>query len=200
MFDSTPTGGAYMARLRMRRSEVRDGLPAVCIKCGADADFWVRRQFAWHPPWVIALILVGVLVWVVVALVLTKRMTVDAPLCYRHKRHWAWRSAFIWCGLAAVVALGVGSAALVASADDPRGIAYTAGAVGAGLAAFGGFGWLIAAAMIQHAAIGPAEITDKSITLVRLSDEFVDAFYDEQDRLDAEYRADRAGPVRDDRD
>ncbi len=196
-----------MARLRMRRYEVRDGLPAVCMKCGADADFWFRKRFAWHPPWVAALLLTmcvmplpGLVGWLVASIALTKRMTVDAPLCHRHRRYWAWRTAAIWSGLGAFVALGVASVALLASADDPGGVAYTVGAVGAGLAVFGGFAWLVAALLIQNSGMRPVEITDASITFIHLAPAFVDAFYDEQDRLDAEYRARRAGRDRDDRD
>src|SRR5262245_26714718 len=99
-----------MARVRLHRGEVRQGgLPPVCMRCGADAELERKRQFSWNPSWVYLLILLGLLPFVIVALVLTKRMTVHAPLCRDHKNHWLTRNLIIYLGLLPVALLGFGA-------------------------------------------------------------------------------------------
>jgi hypothetical protein len=60
-------------------------LPAVCVKCGAPADGKpVEKTFYWHPPWVYVLIFLGLLIYVIVALVMRKQMRVRVPFCRQH--------------------------------------------------------------------------------------------------------------------
>ena len=76
-----------MATVRLYRDETEDfDLPAVCMKCGAPATTWKSKTFSWHPPWVYVLILIGLLPFAIVAMVLTKRRTILAPLCARTAR------------------------------------------------------------------------------------------------------------------
>src|SRR5262249_9663675 len=72
--------GPGMATVRLERDEVdNDSLPDVCMVCGAEATLRKRKSFSWHPPWVILLILISLWPYIIVALILTKRMTVRAP-------------------------------------------------------------------------------------------------------------------------
>lgn len=75
-----------MAKVRLRRYEIEEyDLPPVRAKCGARAVARPEKTFSWHPGWVTVLILVGLMPYVLVALILTKRMTVPLPLCQRHR-------------------------------------------------------------------------------------------------------------------
>jgi hypothetical protein len=60
-------------------------LPPRCVKCGALADGKpVSKTFSWHHPALYLLILVGLLVYVIVALVVRKQMKLQVPICSRH--------------------------------------------------------------------------------------------------------------------
>ena len=111
-----------MAVIRLDRFEAEEGdLPAVCMKCGAPAVLEKLKQFSWNPPWVILLILIGLLPYVIVALVLTKRMRVRVPLCNEHKNHFAWRAWFIYGGFAGLFLLGIVVFAVMTSLDNGPG-------------------------------------------------------------------------------
>jgi hypothetical protein len=175
-----------MARVRLSRREAMDGdLPPVCMRCGAPSDLVKSKTFSWNPSWVWVLILCGLLPFLIVALVLTKRMRVRAPLCQAHAGHWAWRSWFIMGGLVVVVILGIAAGVAVAELDRQPRLRNVGGYLCVGVAVFALI-WLVAAAIIQANAIGPAEITDRDITLVRVAPEFADALRRERRRYDEE--------------
>ncbi|HKI30909.1 MAG TPA: hypothetical protein VKA46_03515 [Gemmataceae bacterium] len=168
-----------MAKLRLGRYEVEEyALPRVCARCGAKAVASPQKTFSWHPPWVIVFIFLGLLIYVVLALVLTKRMTVPLPLCERHRNYWRNRAIFIYGGLIAVVLLGIGGV-VAASILDEGG---KNNAIGAVCFIVGGVFvlWLFPAAILSATGIRPNEITDRSITLVGLSEDFVDAVREER--------------------
>src|SRR5436190_273739 len=98
-----------MPSLSLSRFEATEGrLPRRCMQCGAEAVTERKKNFSWHPQWVIILLLVNLIIYVVVAMVLTKRMSIRAPFCDKHQNHWRWRAWFIWLGLALVCVLGIG--------------------------------------------------------------------------------------------
>jgi hypothetical protein len=70
-------------------------LPDVCLRCGAPATLHKSKTFSWHPPWVYVLLIAGLLPFAIVAIVLTKRRRVEAPLCEQHKHHWLIRQLLI---------------------------------------------------------------------------------------------------------
>src|SRR5258708_4549686 len=82
-----------------------DALPDTCMCCGAPAAVRKERTFAWQPPWIVVLVLAGLLPYIIVSLILTRRKRVAVPLCERHQGHWAWR---LWTGL-----IGFGVVALL---------------------------------------------------------------------------------------
>ena len=186
-----------MATVWLDESEcTRDGnLPPVCMKCGADAHQTVRKTFSWCPGWVLVLILAGVLIWLIVAMILTKRMTVYAPLCEEHKGMFMKRA--LLTALLIVLSLGalaVGIAAPIAL-EGPAGRAPD----WAGFTILGGavmmLVLLIAAAIVSKGGIGPNEITDRDIQLKGVHEDFVAALKDqrraerdERDRRRAERR------------
>jgi hypothetical protein len=166
-----------MATLRLTRYEVKeDDLPEVCAKCGEPSVTAPAKKFSWHPSWVLVLILVHLLIYVIVALVLTKRMTVHLPFCERHRRYWFNRSLFIYGGLFGLLCLaGVG----IVVAVSLEGQADNALFVCVGIALLF-LVWLIAAAIVQSMSIRPTEITDDDITLTGLSRDFTDAVKDDR--------------------
>jgi hypothetical protein len=170
-----------MAKIRLRRWEVEEyELPPVCARCGERAVVQPDKTFSWHPSWVLVLLFVGGLpIYVIVALILTKRMTVPLPFCQRHRNYWRNRAIFVYGGLLGMFLLtAVGITASLAL--DPKGQGAMLGTVCIG--AFLIFlVWLVAAAIMQTNGIRANEITDRFIVLVGLSRDFVDAVYDDRD-------------------
>jgi hypothetical protein len=179
-----------MATLRLGRYEVKEfELPRLCARCGQEAVVAPEKRFSWHPPWCVAFILlgcIGLAIYMILAIVLTKRMTVPLPLCERHRNYWQNRQIVIFGGLLAVVLLSVLGFFVAAMfdtgfLDDDSLLVAVLVAVGLFLA------WLLTAAIMGSSGMRAKEISDLSITLVGLSEDFV-----------SEVRQDRRG--RDDED
>lgn len=51
-------------------------LPPICVKSGQPATQWLRRKLIWHPPWIALTVLIAIPVYIVIALILTKRATI----------------------------------------------------------------------------------------------------------------------------
>jgi hypothetical protein len=175
-----------MATVRLGRYEMKNRLlPPVCLKCGAEAVVERRKKFSWHPPWVAALLLLGLLPYVVVAIVLTKRMAVTVPFCEEHKGHWSRRTWFIWGGFSLFFILGVGAFILaMTQAARPQDRDQMVGWI-CGATIIAGVIWLIVAGIVQATGIRPTEITDKTITLTHVSPDFVAALKEERLRYAA---------------
>jgi hypothetical protein len=182
-----------MAKVELSRDDAEDGrLPEVCMKCGAQSWKQKSRTFSWYPPWVGVLILGGILPFVIVAAVLTKRMTVRVPLCDEHQNHWSWRGWFIGVGAILMLMLGLGCFAVLVATDQPQqrgggGANPLAGVLCAG----GGVAFLIfiiTAAIIQQLAIRPTEITNEAITLTNVAPEFSEAVEEAYDRYERDRR------------
>lgn len=163
-----------MARVRISSFEAaRRDLPMVCMQCGAGATARRPKRFAWNPSWAYILLLLGLLPFILAALLTTKRMTLDAPLCREHENHWSWRARFIWVGF--LLFAVVGAVALTVYTDRDRDMGDALGGLLCAGPIIVGLAWLIAAAVVQHSSIRPEEITDHDIMLVKVSPEFVEA-------------------------
>ena len=55
-------------------------LPSRCIKSNQPATGWLKRNLAWHHPAVFLAILAGLLIYIILALILTKRATIHVGL------------------------------------------------------------------------------------------------------------------------
>ena len=171
-----------MATVKLYDDEVDEGqLPRVCMRCGAPADLQKRKTFSWCPGWVIVLILVGLLPWLIVTLVLTKRKTVYVPLCNDHKNHWFVRSMITLAGLAIVIGFFALTVYLIAEADgnansSPIGGLFCVGTLGLLLVL------IIFAAIMRSTSIRPSEITTNRITLTGVAKEFKEAILKQDDR------------------
>jgi hypothetical protein len=60
-------------------------LPERCIKCNEPTSYRLKRKLTWHHPWIFALLLLNVIVYVIVANVLAKRATIHIPLTDRFR-------------------------------------------------------------------------------------------------------------------
>lgn len=171
-----------MARVRLEDYEVEeDLLPQVCMKCGAEAATTKRKTFSWYPPWIIAIIIVAPLPGLIVAMVLTKRMTVRVPICDQHKNHWTWRHWFAGLTVLGLGAMGVAGLIVLLQFDrrmPSRNLASWA-CIGTGVALVV---WVVVIAVVYNTAIRPTEITNRDITLTDVSPDFVAALEDELDQ------------------
>jgi hypothetical protein len=160
-----------------------DELPDVCMRCGAPATTFKKKQFAWHPPWVVITILAGLLVYVILALVLTQRRTVAVPLCDRHRHHWLMRGLLIVFSLVGALVLGIGTlVAGSALAQGPNQDAF----IGIGVVVLLGglLAWIVLVAVAQHTAIRPTKIDHRETALANVSRDFVNAYQELLDRRD----------------
>jgi hypothetical protein len=79
-------------------------LPERCVKCNAPAPGpKFKKKLSWHHPAIYLLIVTGLLIYLIVAMVLRKSMTVELGLCEEHKEKHR-RDVFITWGL---ILLGV---------------------------------------------------------------------------------------------
>ena len=178
-----------MATARLGRYEVeRERLPSACMKCGAPATLYKNKNFAWFPPWTYVLLLAGVLPFVIVQLVLTKRMTVSAPLCEAHKHHWLVRTLIGAAGLVLLLGGFIGFVVLMAAVGDQLDEDAKGALVGAMCSGFGVLllVWLIVMVVLQNTAIRSTEITDNAITLTGVSPAFVEAVDAEREQWEEE--------------
>ena len=184
-----------MARIRLLVREADGELPMVCMRCGEPATVVKTKNMAWCPPWVPVLILAGVIVYIIVAIILTKRARLQAPLCDEHKGHWLYRQLIIWGTFLPLLVIGI--AAVVGISNAPNQVRNI-------LCPFFGIGGLVALiagvvllAVAQSTAIRPKEITDREILLEGVADEFVQAV-EEMDRDRRARRRVRRGRWEDD--
>jgi hypothetical protein len=181
-----------MARVRFSgRATRRGALPMVCMVCGDDADVRLRKRFSWHPPWVIVLIFTGLLPYVLVAFLLTKSKAVDVPMCSRHQHYWLFKFLIV-AGLFVVTLFAAFGLLALAVANDLGGwVCFTI--------IFFFVAWLVATFLVQQFALRPVEITDDSITLGNVHEDFVEEWeamrgertgrrYDDEEDDEDDYR------------
>jgi hypothetical protein len=174
-----------MASIRLGRYEAADGdLPEVCIVCGAPADGYKLKNFSWHPKWVYFFIVLGLLPLVIIALILTKRMSVRAPICRDHRYHWIWRSWAIGGSLVLLIVFFIAAMVIGSSLESRANGGDFFGIICGGFVALGLI-WLIAAVAVQSTAVRASEITDREITLTGVSHKFVEAVL-ERDEAEVE--------------
>jgi phage shock protein PspC (stress-responsive transcriptional regulator) len=76
-------------------------LPDICLMSNQPATRRLKRNLQWHHPLIAITILAGLLVYVILALILTKRATIHIPLTEEWYERRKRRMIFSWCaGLA----------------------------------------------------------------------------------------------------
>jgi hypothetical protein len=168
-----------MASIQLSRYEAEEGeLPNVCMCCGTVATERKRRVFISHPLWVYLLLPMGYLPYVVVAAVLTQRTRCYTLFCSRHKNYWRNRTLLIWGALPVILALIIGSLVLVFSFEDQ--LSKSLRDIVPGLLCIGSFAllfcWLASIPIMQETAIHTAAVTERRVTLKRVSPAFVEDY------------------------
>jgi hypothetical protein len=164
-----------MTEIRLGWYEVAHGrLPNVCMICGTASSIRRKKRFQWTPPWALALLLCGIVPYLVFSFALAKRMTIFAPFCHDHRNHWRTRSLIVNLWLLAILLFGL--ALIIRSVNiDRRGPPGSwTGMAWAGMAA-AFLVWLIVAAILQGTSIRPTEITNNSLTLKGVNNGFIAA-------------------------
>jgi hypothetical protein len=90
---------------------VRDktSLPDRCVKCNDTSQVRrLKRRFAWHSPMLYLLILLNLIIYVIVALAVQKRATLEFSLCNVHRSQRRLAIAVGWLGVVAFIAMLVG--------------------------------------------------------------------------------------------
>src|SRR5207247_1179889 len=100
------TWSTEMAEIRLDLGEADGYLPDICMCCGGAATVTKTRKMSWCPPWVGVLILAGLIPYAIVAMILTKRATVQVPLCDQHKGHWFNRALLAFGSFFLFTAIG----------------------------------------------------------------------------------------------
>jgi hypothetical protein len=183
-----------MAQVRLwlnpRENAVYD-LPRVCMKCGAEARHFTKKQFSWYPPWVWLLLLCTIWPFIIATLILTKRKTVEVPMCDKHRYHFLIRILAGGGVFSFMLVVGFVLMGLVGDDNGPRNGADN-------LAPFACMGWMVLLLGFvlgfgiynQLTTIRPTSITDREITLTNVSPVFVRAV--EEDDAALERDVDRA--------
>ena len=87
-------------------------LPDQCVKCNAPANgLRLKRRLAWHSPVLYLLILFAVLIYVILAGMLSKRATVYLGLCSQHFQRRRKQKAVGWLLLAAGIITAIAAIA-----------------------------------------------------------------------------------------
>jgi hypothetical protein len=179
-----------MASVLLHTNEkgVVSDLPPVCMKCGAQAVSHPMTRFSWAPQWIgwiLGLTIFAGLIFfpvaIILRLLLTRRMWVEAPLCERHQNPWLLSRIATWGGLAVLLLLAVLTVVLFA-VQAGRGTGPEPVSIIAFVITLFYFPvWAVVAAMIAQRTIHAGLIRDDAIRLVSVSRAFADAVYDDED-------------------
>jgi hypothetical protein len=151
-------------------------MPPVCIFCGRPVATFVSKQFIVRPKWasigffLLAITLIPALVVLIVGAIRTRRMTVDCPVCERHRNYWGWRGFWVY---APIMVLALSTVVLAVLAVNERISNRVFAFFFLGLA-FLLLLWALAASIIQRTSLKAIEITDDDITLDRVHAKFLD--------------------------
>lgn len=149
-------------------------LPPICLKSNEPATTWLTRKLQWQPQWVFVLLLVNLIIFAIVALILTKRATISIGLTDEWAAKRKQRLFLAWSvGLAALGVIVVGFIFLALEGtlpDDIRIPLFLVCLIG-GLMA--GVGALIGGSMGCR-LIYPQKMTDTHIWIKGVHPSFLD--------------------------
>jgi hypothetical protein len=177
-----------MADIKLGRYEIAEyELPDVCLKCGARARQRLFHTFTWTPAWVYAFLVLGLIGIIVIRILINsvrQEFTVGVPLCEAHRGHWFWRNLIAVLLIVCFMAAAMGGILLAEELEDALAFVITF------FSAL--FSLILAVILLQRTAIRAREITQQSITLTGVCDEFVAAINEDR-------RGERDGEKEDER-
>src|SRR5262245_54291907 len=160
----------------------REFLQDLCMFCWETATDRKEKKFSWNPGWVWVFVLfgvVGIVVALILASVLSKKMVVKVPICDRHTGYWKRRGIVLVGSFCLVSAFAIG-ALVILSDQGPGNDELTGWLCGSGVVLF--FIWLVGAAIYSARGVRPTEITDRYIFLSGVHRDFVRALEKDRDR------------------
>lgn len=164
----SPTGAAAPGSLRRVGSVLIANhgaqFPPYCVKCGQPAQKWVNKNFSWHNP-LLYILLISPVIYIIVALIVSKRMRLQVPLCSSHyttRRTWLTLG---WIMLAGFIPVPIMISALGNGSDDVVGVAVLIG--------FAMFIGSLVCLVVGNALLRTSEITDTEATFRGLSSAFL---------------------------
>ncbi len=141
-------------------------LPDICLKSNQPANRRLTRNLSWHHPAIALTILAGLLIYVILAIILTKRATIQLPLTDEWFARRQRRMLYSWGVGLACLGLIVGGVVLTAQLDQPEYLL---------LMLFGIFAGLFTLVFGQMAVglVSPKPITDEYIWLKGVHPDFL---------------------------
>jgi hypothetical protein len=141
-------------------------LPDICLLSNQPAERRLQKKLQWHHPALALTIFLGLLVYVILAIILTKRATIQMPLTQEWYERRQRRLIFAWGTGLACIALMVLGIVLTAQTEHPEYLLLL-------LAGFiGGLITLIAGQALIG-LVAPKRITDDYVWLKGVSPEFL---------------------------
>ena len=98
--------GKFLVVKRGHESQVPAGS---CIKCGAPSAMTVKKGYYWHNPFLYALILVHIFIYLIVAVIVRKTMKIECGLCEQHSRRRKRLILGAWGSFAAAIISVIGA-------------------------------------------------------------------------------------------
>lgn len=137
-----------------------------CVKCNEPSSTTVKKTFYWHHPAVYLSVLISILIYIILALVLRKSMTLEFGLCSECA---AKRSRNIWIGVGLML-FGVASFIFGIAMIDHGGLAHLG--IWPGLLAF-----LVGAIVMNSASyvLAAKEIDERFAKLKKAGSRFLDS-------------------------
>jgi hypothetical protein len=91
-------------RVVVRKDDAR--LPKRCVVCNLPVKGERQsKQLSWNPPWVVALVFIGLLFYIIAVAVTRKSATVEFALCGEHESRRKNGVILLWSGLGGGIAL-----------------------------------------------------------------------------------------------
>ena len=191
-----------MPSVELSRNECqRDLLPAVCIFCGDPATSRQEKTFRQYPRWVWVLFLVHLIIHVVVAWLLTRKMQLRVPVCDVHAGYWTRRSFTVFGTFFAVAVYFIAFGIYVEARPANQGNAFLRALLLGGIILF--IIWLFMTVVFSATGVRATQITNKSIRLAGVCQIFIEALEEVREREQEEWERDQQrerDDRRDDRD
>lgn len=141
-------------------------LPDICLMSNQPATRRLKRNLQWHHPLIALSILAGVLIYVILALILTKRATIYLPLTDEWYERRKRRVIFSWVAGLVFLAMMIGGLALaIAQEDGTYALLILVGFIG-------GLITLVAGTSLCG-LVSPKRITDEYVWLKGVHPEFL---------------------------
>lgn len=159
-----------MAEVKLGRLEAEEGeLPPLCLRCGQPAVVYKRRKLAGQPAWTYPLLLFMIWPFLIVSLLVRRRIRVLAPLCSTHQYYWRRRRRIAIAATIIYALLMVLVFLLCLNADANSGpfgslwfVFWVAGVL-----------LLLLVYLVRYHGICVTDITEESVTLTGISPIFV---------------------------